>query len=369
MKIAKRMQQIDASGIRKIFNLAANLKDPINLSIGQPDYDIPSQIKKLAQQAIDDGFNHYTVSQGISDLIESVNNRYNSLYNYKSEATMITAGVSGALFLAFNAIIDPGDEILIPDPYFVSYKHLVKLLGGVPKFIDTYPDFHLSASKIEEQITKKTTAIIINSPNNPTGAVYTEDELKMIAQIAKQHKLFIISDEIYDEFNYDQNIGSITKFADITQDMLILNGFSKSYSMTGWRLGYAMGPSKIIQEMIKLQQYTFVCAPSFAQVAAAKAMESKLDISSHIIDYKKKRDLIYNGLKDNFDVRPSAGAFYIFPEAPQKDGEAFVMKAIENNLLIIPGNVFSEKNTHFRISFAAKMETIEKGIEILKKIS
>ncbi|MGA1869139.1 MAG: pyridoxal phosphate-dependent aminotransferase [bacterium] len=369
MKIATRMQQIDASGIRKVFHLAANLKNPINLSIGQPHYDIPDPIKKSAQEAIDRGLNHYTVSQGIPELIQSVNKHYEDRYNYKPESTIITTGVSGALFLAFNVLVEPGDELLIPDPYFVSYKHLAKLLGGVPKFINTYPDFKLDAAKIEKQITPKSKIIIINSPNNPTGAVYSEEELKMVAQIAQKHKLFIIADEIYEDFVYDSRCSSISQFSSITQDMLILNGFSKCYSMTGWRLGYAMGPSDIIQEMIKLQQYTFVCAPSFAQVAGEKALTSNFDVSSYIEDYGKKRDLIYNGLKDRFHVTMPEGAFYIFPEAPGGDGQAFVIKAIENNVLIIPGNVFSEKNTHFRISFAAPTETIEKGIEILNKIA
>ncbi|MDP3980029.1 MAG: aminotransferase class I/II-fold pyridoxal phosphate-dependent enzyme, partial [Chlamydiota bacterium] len=249
-------------------------------------------------------------------------------------------------------------------PYFVMYKHLAKLLGAKPVFVDTYPDFQISAEKIEPLIGPRTKMIVLNSPSNPTGAVIRENALKDIAILAKQKNILVLSDEIYDAFSYDRPCPSIARYLDNT---LLLSGFSKTYAMTGWRIGYAAGPSSVIQAMTKLQQYTFVCAPSIAQKMALEAL--KTDITSYIDDYRTKRDLIYHGLKDHFNVVKPEGAFYVFPEAPGRNAEAFVNKAIANNVLIIPGNVFSEKNTHFRISFAADHDTIQKGIDILINIA
>ena len=261
-------------------------------------------------------------------------------------------------------LVDPGDEVLVPDPYFVMYKHLTRLIGGVPRYIDTYPDFRLRREQIEKVITPKSKLIFINTPANPTGIAYTEEELKMVAEVARAHDLIVIFDEIYSSFCYDQPHANIARFYPKT---IILNGFSKSHAMTGWRVGYAAGPAEIIREMIKLQQYTFVCAPSFAQKAAVKAMD--FDMSEQMEQYRRKRDLIYEGLKGKFDVIKPNGAFYIFPRSPDGDSERFVTKAIENKVLIIPGNIFSEKNTHFRISFAADDATIQKGIEVLQKLA
>jgi aspartate aminotransferase/aminotransferase len=361
--LAERMKLIDSSGIRKVFDLAAKLKDPINLSIGQPDFDIPDEIKEAGIDAIREGFNRYTVTQGIPELRESVSEHYKKHYGVQFDDTLITSGVSGGLMLAFIALVQPGDEVLLPDPYFVMYKHLANLFGGKPVFVDTYPDFALRPDRLEEKVSSKTKVLVINSPANPTGRVYTSRELKDIAEFARRHNLLVISDEIYDRFIYDQSFETFAKYYDKT---LLLNGLSKSSAMTGWRLGWAAGPRALIESMKMLQQYSFVCAPSFAQKAALMAMD--YDIGEYISDYRAKRDLIYNGLKDSFEVEKPGGAFYIFPKAPGGDGAKFVEKAIANSLLIIPGNVFSEKNTHFRISFAAPDETIQRGIEVLRKL-
>lgn len=357
------MELISASGIRKVFDLAKSLKDPVNLSIGQPDFDIPEELKEEAIKWIKDGFNNYTPTQGIPELIEAVNGKIKDSTGRTFEDTMITSGTSGGLILACLVLINPGDEVIFPDPYFVMYKHLVNLTGGVPVIVDTYPDFKLSAEKLEQAITPKTKIIILNTPANPTGAVYSDEEIQAIAQVAKRHNVLVIADEIYENFCYDAPFSSICKYYD---NVLLLNGFSKSHAMTGWRVGYASGSRQIIQEMAKLQQFSFVCAPSFAQKAAVKAFD--INVDKTLAEYKVKRDLIYNGLKDKFEVEKPGGAFYIFPKAPGGDATKFVEKAIKNNLLIIPGSVFSDKDTHFRISFAASNETINRGIEILNSL-
>ncbi len=362
--IADRMKMIDSSGIRKVFDLAAKLENPINLSIGQPDFDVPDEIKEVAIRGIRDGFNSYTVTQGIQELRDAVCEEYRNAHGVEFEDIMITSGVSGGLTLAFMALIQEGDEVLLTDPYFVMYKHLPNLFGGKPVFIDTYPDFAVRAEKLEEKVTSKTKILVINSPANPTGRVYCADELREIAEFARKHDLLVISDEIYDHFIYDEPHETFAKYYEKT---LLLNGFSKSSAMTGWRVGYAAGPHEVIEAMKTLQQYSFVCAPSFAQKAGVAAL--KLDISKQISEYRAKRDLIYNGLKDHFEVEKPGGAFYIFPKAPGGDGVKFVEKAIERSLLIIPGNVFSEQNSHFRLSFAATDEDIQKGIEILQDLA
>lgn len=362
--IADRMNRIDSSGIRKVFDLAAKLENPINLSIGQPDFDVPDEIKEEAISAIRNGFNSYTVTQGIQELRDAVCEDYRSRYGVEFEDIMITSGVSGGLTLAFIALVEEGDEVLLTDPYFVMYKHLPNLFGGKPVFVDTYPDFTLSPEKLEEKVSPKTKMLVINSPANPTGRVYSADELRAIAEFARKHDLLVISDEIYDHFIYDEPHETFSKYYEKT---LLLNGFSKSSAMTGWRVGYAAGPREVIESMKTLQQYSFVCAPSFAQKAAVAAIT--LDIGDKIAQYRAKRNLIYDGLKDHFEVEKPGGAFYIFPKAPGGDGVKFVEKAIARNLLIIPGNVFSEQNSHFRLSFAASDEDIRQGIEILQDLA
>mgnify|MGYP005837431235 CR=1 FL=1 len=360
--LAKRVKSVDASGIRKVFDLGQKLKNPVDLSIGQPDFDISDEIKAEAKAWIDKGFNKYTVTQGIQELRDKVRRMYLN-EGVEPGEVLITSGTSGGLLLAIMAVVDPGDEVLVPDPYFVMYKHVVKLFGGVPVYIDTYPDFKLTADRVEKHITNKTKLLFVNTPANPTGACLSEQELKEIAEVVKKYNFLIIFDEIYKLFSYEVQPGNIAKYYENT---LILNGLSKLEAMTGWRLGWACGPKKLIAEMTKLQQYTFVCAPSFAQKAALTAIDHPS--LKHRETYRKKRDMIYEGLKDKFKVTKPTGAFYIFPEAPRGDGNKFVSKAIENNLLVIPGSVFSEKKTHFRISYAASDDTIAHGIEILNSL-
>jgi len=364
MLISDRVGNIKPSGVRRIFDLARQMKDPINLSIGEPDFDIPEPLKEEGIEWIRKGFNKYTPTQGIPELREKIALHLNKK-GIHFEEVMVTAGVTGGLLLASLALINPGDEIIIPDPYFVMYEYQVLLMGGVPVFVDTYPDFRLREEEFARKISKKTKFILINSPNNPTGAIYPKEDLMMVVRIARERDLLILSDDIYDNFVFDGP--SCPCIGQLYEKTLTFGGFSKGWAMTGWRLGYAAGPREILQQMITLQQYTFSSMNSFAQKAAVKALD--FNVEDYIQRYKKKRDLIYEGLKGKFHVQKPQGAFYIFPEVPGKNGDAFVERAIQNNLFVVPGSVFSKRNTHVRISFAASEETLLKGIEVLNRIS
>lgn len=357
------MAQIDSSGIRKVFDLAAKIKNPVNLSIGQPDFDVPDEIKKSAIENIEKGFNHYTLTQGIPELRNRLSEELKK-NKIQFEDLFITSGVSGGILLAFMALLNPGDEVLIADPYFVMYKHLVNLVGGVPVFVDTYPDFRMTAERIEKHLSPKTKMIALNTPANPTGVTLSEEEVAKIAGLLTSKEIVVLSDEIYNQFIYDSAQASIGRYHPLT---LTMGGFSKTYGMTGWRLGYTAGPKEIIQEMVKLQQFSFVCAPSFAQKAGVTALG--IPMNGKIEDYKRKRDWVYQELKDHYKIVKPGGAFYFFPEAPNGDADAFVRRALDKELLIIPGNVFSEQNSHFRISFSASDETLKRGIQILKEIA
>jgi aspartate/methionine/tyrosine aminotransferase len=362
--IADRMDRIDASGIRKAFALAATLENPINLSIGQPDYDVDEAVKLTAIQAIQDGHNSYTQTWGLDALREACSEYYEQRFGVPLENVMVTAGVSGGLFLALLATVNPDDEVLFADPYFVMYKHLVNVLGGKSVPIDTYPHFKLTPEALEAAITDKSKVLIVNSPSNPTGVSLSQEEMSALAAVARKHNLLVLTDEIYEQLTYDGEPATMVGQYD---NVILLNGFSKMAAMTGWRVGFAAGPEDVIQSMNTLQQYTFVCAPSMAQHAAITAL--KMDHSDKRNAYREKRDLAYGILSEQFMVTRPNGAFYIFPEAPNGDGEAFVRQAIKNNVIIIPGSVFSEKNTHFRVSFAAPNETIREGLEILNGLA
>jgi len=365
--IAKRAKLIDSSGIRKVFALGAELEDPVNFSIGQPDFDVPDALKDEAIKAIKAGQNKYSQTVGDSLLREKIAGQVKEEFGWSNPAVLVTSGVSGGLLLAFMTLVNPGDEVIMPDPYFVMYKHVVNMLGGKCVFVDSYPDFNLPVEKIAESITDKTKLILLNSPCNPTGVVFSEQRIKALAEVAAKKDVPILTDEIYERFCYDGRCVSIATYYD---NVLLLRGFSKPYAMTGWRLGYAAAGESlkgVIEEMTKIQQYTFVCAPTPFQKAAIAALD--YDISDYVKAYRRKRDLIYDGLQDKFELVNPGGAFYAFVKAPGGSGTAFVEKAIKNNVLIIPGNVFSEKDTHFRISYATSDEKIEQGVEILRGLA
>src|SRR6476620_11406512 len=262
--VSSRALAVDASGIRKVFDLAARLKDPINLSIGLPDFDVPDVVKDAAIDAIRGGQNRYTQTQGIAPLRDRLRAALSQEIGRDVGDVLITSGVSGGLLLAIFALINPGDEAIFLDPYFVMYKHLLTMAGGKSVAVDSYPDFRFHADRVERAITPRTKLLLLNSPANPTGAVMSEQEIRDAVAIAKKHDLILISDEIYEPFLYDVDRakGGLYSPAALYERTLILRGFSKSHAMTGWRLGYAAGPSELINQMTKLQQYTFVCAPS-----------------------------------------------------------------------------------------------------------
>lgn len=377
--IADRSHAIDASGIRKVFDLAATLENPIDLSIGQPDFDVPDKIKQAAVDAIQAGFNKYTQTQGIATLSETVRGRLAHRFPRLGAGSglLITSGVSGALALLMLSCVQPGDEVLIPDPYFVMYKHLVTLAGGKPVFVDTYPDFQLRPERIEPLINERTKMILFNSPSNPTGVVATEQVCKEVAELADRHNILLVSDEIYDEFCYEKTPDPthpgeqvLASPLDHSPNVLLLKGFSKSYAMTGWRLGYAAGPHEVIAAMTKLQQYTFVCAPSVTQVAGATAFD--VDINALVEAYRVKRDKVIDRLSGHYELTTPGGAFYAFPKVPEHlnmTGTAFVERAIEKSLLVIPGGVFSERDTHFRISYACDDARLDQGLDILVELA
>ncbi len=365
--ISQRAKSIDTSGIRRVFNLGAKLKDPINLSIGQPDFDAWPPLREAAKRAIDSQKSGYTVTQGIEPLRERLRTKYQLAAGTGEfdRDVFITCGVSGALTLAYMAMCDPGDEILIPDPFFCIYRDVLSLINAVPAYYDCYPDFHLKIDQIERAITPKTKAILVNSPSNPTGISLTQAELDAVVELAKARDLWLIYDEIYDIFNYD---GPHAQLGSDYEKTLIINGFSKSFGVPGWRLGYAVGPNILLQEMMKIQQYTFVCAPSISQYAALDGFD--IDFSEKVAEYRRKRDFIFEQLSQKFEVEKPSGAFYIFPKAPGDSAAKFVERCIEKNLLVIPaGGVFSQRDTHFRISFAAPMEKLEQGVEVLNSLA
>ncbi|MCC6126459.1 MAG: pyridoxal phosphate-dependent aminotransferase [Pirellulales bacterium] len=363
--LADRTRLFDASGIRKVFDLGAKLADPINLSIGQPDFDVPAEVRQAAIDAIQSRKNGYALTQGMPVLREKLQAAVQREFGHADRELFITSGTSGGLMLALLVLLNPGDEVLVFDPYFVMYEALVKVVGGTVVLVDTYPDFQIDLDRTADAITPRTKLILFNSPANPTGAVAGEATVRGLAELAEKRNVALLSDEIYRAFCYDGEFVSPAKF---NRQTLVIDGFSKSHGMPGWRLGFAHGPAAIVREMIKLQQYSFVCAPHPFQWAGAAALD--VDVSPQIEAYRRKRDLLVAGLADDYELVVPRGAFYAFPKAPWGTGTEFVQKAIEEHqLLIIPGNVFSRRDTHFRISYAAPDGMIERGIEAFKKLA
>ncbi|MBI4716876.1 MAG: aminotransferase class I/II-fold pyridoxal phosphate-dependent enzyme [Planctomycetes bacterium] len=364
--LADRVKGIGASGIRRVFDLGATLKDPINLSIGQSDFPVPDAVKRAMADAIREDRNGYTVTRGIPVLRERIARQLREEFSWDPDL-FVTVGVSGGLFLAMLTCLNPGDEVLLGDPYFVSYKYLVRLAGGTPVTVSLYDDFQLHPERFAAAITQRTRMLLLCSPCNPTGVVYRETEVRQLAELARRHDLLIVADEIYQSLCYDGPAASPVAFA--PERTLLLRGFGKSHAMTGLRIGYAAGPAEIITEMAKLQQYTYVCAPHAAQYGALAAMDT--DMSARVTQYRGKRDLVCAELEGAFDFVRPAGGFYVFPKAPPRfaSAGAFVEEAIGRNVLIISGEVFSERDTHFRVSYAAPDEHLRRGCAVLRAIA
>lgn len=390
--ISDRARSIDASGIRRIFALAATLDDPINLSIGQPDFEVPAAIRRAAIEAIDSGINGYTLTQGLPSLLNKVNawlakdlgwdTRTVGTQGHAGPVSMITSGTSGALLLAFMSLLNPGDECIIPDPYFVAYPHIASLCGAKAVTVDTYPDFRLTADRVAEMITDKTRFVLLNTPSNPAGVVLESDECARLRELCRSRGVLLISDEIYDEFAFsdatteacreDPAVARCPSPARIDgshEDVLLIRGFGKTYGCTGWRLGYAAGPAAIIEQMAKLQQYTFVCAPSPLQAGVEACFETSM--ADFVSEYQSRRDMVLAKLSPFTEITVPGGAFYAFIKVPGHlgiTGSEFVERAIERELLVIPGVAFSQRDTHFRISFATRRDKLANGLNILVEL-
>jgi aspartate aminotransferase/aminotransferase len=363
--ISKRAGAFDSSGIRKVFDLAAKLEDPINLSIGQPDFAMPEAARTAAAAATAAGKNGYTPTQGIAVLRDRLEDRARRETGQPDRRLCVTSGSSGALVLVLMSLVDPGDEVIIFEPAFLMYRPLVEFLGGRCVVIDTAPSFRIDLDRVAAAITPRTKAIILNTPANPTGVVVDTETVRDLARLAESRGVTLVSDELYRSYCYDAPFSSPALHSD---RVVVIDGFSKSHAMTGWRVGWVHGPKAIIDACTMLQQYTFVCAPQVGQWAALAAIDAPME--APLAECKRKRDRLMAGLRDRFRFVPPGGAFYLYPEAPGGSGKAFAERAIEREkLLVVPGNVFGTADTHFRIAYTVTDAMLDRGIAALNRLA
>ena len=363
--ISRRAGAFDSSGIRKVFDLAAKLVDPINLSIGQPDFEMPAAAREAAKQAIDAGKNGYTPTQGIAVLRERLESRVRAELNQPHRSLCVTSGSSGALNLALMSLVDPGDEVIVFEPAFVMYRPLVEFLGGRCVVLDTAPTFQIDVDRVAAAITPATKVILLNTPANPTGVVATADTVRDLARLAEARGVTIVSDELYRSYCYDAPFASPALHS---ENVVVIDGFSKSHAMTGWRVGWVHGPKPVVDACTMLQQYTFVCAPQVGQWAALAALDAPME--APLAECRRKRDLLMAGLRDRYRFVQPGGAFYLYPEAPGGSGKAFAERAVaEEKLLVVPGSVFGAADTHFRIAYTVSDVTLDRGIAALRRLA
>jgi len=362
--IANRLRYFDSSKIRAAFEFAEDIPDPIDMSIGFPEDNTPDYIKMAAVEAIKNNHTRYTPTNGLAELREAVAQKLkkdNGIQALPSNVS-ITPGITTGILLSYLAVLDPGDEVLLPDPFFPPYHDLAIMLDAKLKIIDTAPDFQLTAAAIEPLITDKTKLLVVNSPNNPSGAIYPKEELVKIAELAQKHDLLIISDEVYEHFAYDREHFSI---GSIYPNTLTLNGFSKSYAMTGWRIGYIQGPQAIIDAINELLQYVVFSSSSISQHAALAALRQNPD--SLTSKYRAKRDLGKDILSQAFPhISGAQGAFYMFLKLPGgvKD-MGFVNHLAHRGVIVLPGSAFSRHEDYIRIAFALPDDRLKKGLELV----
>ncbi len=377
--LSKRVTGLKPSGIRKIFDIAATMKDVISLGIGEPDFTTPEPILQAGIRSLQNGETHYTSNWGKIELRQAIADNLQNLYgvSYNPEDEIIaTVGVSEALYLTMVAILNPGDEVIIPTPCFVSYQAEIILAGGVPVEIPTGPEtnFQVDPDEIRAAITPKTKVVFVGYPSNPTGAVAERDTLLEIAKIAEQNNLLIISDEIYDRLVYGfEHVCVPALDESIMRRTLLLGGFSKDYAMTGWRIGYACGPTDLIQGLVRIHQYTIMSAPTTAQDAALEALKSGSKyVDEMVAEYDRRRKLLVNGLNrlglQTFEPR---GAFYAFPniEASGMDDETFAETLIkEEGVAVVPGNAFGPGGEGFvRACYATSYNQIEEALNRMER--
>jgi aminotransferase len=361
--LSNKMNGLDSSPIRKAFEQAKKLKDPINLSIGQPHFPCPPNIIEALNKAAIEGKTSYTLTGGIPELREAMAEKYkniNQISYASSDRILITSGISSALLLLFNALINQGDECLVVDPYFLMYNSMLRFHGAKLRFLHE----RFTEQDIAKLELSNIKLIIFSNPSNPTGYIFSKEQLSLLVELSKKTGAYLVSDEIYESFDYDKQFQSVGSFYEQT---ITLSGFSKTYSMTGLRLASILAPLPIIQALTTLQQYTIVCAPSITQYAGIEAL--KTDMISYIQDYKEKRDYVYENLKGYYEINKSAGAFYYFIKIKEND-EEFVQRAIDDHkLIVVPGFIFTPSHSYIRISFASEWDNLKKGISALQKLS
>ena len=363
--ISRRASAFDSSGIRKAFDLAAKLDDPINLAIGQPDFAMPAAACEAAKAAIDAGKSGYTQTQGIPQLRERLEGAVRGELGDPERKLCVTSGSSGALVLVLMTLIDPGDEVILFEPAFVMYRPLVEFLGGTCVIVDTSPSFSIDVEQVAAAITPRTKAILLNTPSNPTGFVAPLDTVRDLARLAERAGVTLISDELYRSYSYDEPFHSPAAHSD---RVVVIDGFSKSHAMTGWRVGWVHGPAEIIDACTMLQQYTFVCAPQAGQWGAIAALDAPMDIP--LAECKRKRDKLMAGIAGHYRFVKPGGAFYLYPEAPGGSGKRFADAAAEQEkLIVVPGSVFGAADTHFRIAYTVSDRTLDRGIAALLRLA
>ena len=363
--ISRRAAAFDSSGIRKAFDLAARLEDPINLAIGQPDFEMPEAARTAAKDAIDAGKHGYTPTQGIPQLRERLEHDVRRETGQPGRTLCVTSGSSGALVLALMALVDRGDEVILFEPAFVMYRPLVEFLGGRAVAIDTSPSFRIDVDSVAAAITPATKAILLNTPANPTGFVADADTVRDLAALGERHGVTLISDELYRSYCYDAPFASPALHS---ERVVVIDGFSKSHAMTGWRVGWVHGPKEIIDACTMLQQYTFVCAPHVGQWAALAALDAAMDLP--LAECRRKRDRLMAGLRGHYEFVQPGGAFYLYPQAPGGSGRAFAARAAEDErLIVVPGSVFGAADTHFRIAYTVTDHTLDRGIAALCRLA
>ncbi|MDD3421861.1 MAG: aminotransferase class I/II-fold pyridoxal phosphate-dependent enzyme [Methanocellales archaeon] len=372
--IADKVKRIPPSGIRKYFEMTLGMEDIISLGVGEPDFVTPWSIREACIYALEKGYTSYTSNWGLLELRNEISSciasDYKVRYNPENQI-IVTTGVSEAFDLAIRAIVNPGDEVIIAEPCYVSYKPCVILAGGKPVVVsaDLCNDFKAIPEHIGEKITPKTKAIILSYPNNPTGAIMGKKDLEGIADIVKDHDLFVISDEVYDKLTYDGTHTCFSSLDGMYDKTILLNGFSKAYAMTGWRLGYAASNQEVIAAMLKIHQYTMLCAPITAQMAAIEALRNgREEMLSMVREYDRRRRLIVKGLSDlGLDCFEPKGAFYAFPsvESTGMTSEVFAEKLLkEQKVAVVPGDVFGDSGEGFiRCAYAVSRRDIKEALE------
>ncbi len=365
--------QYPASGIRKMFDLAEQYDDVIKLTVGEPNFDTPVNIKEAAKAAIDAGFTHYAPNAGLKELREAIANRYSGYSkDYTYENVMVTVGAMEAISLSMLATVNPGDEVIVPDPCFPNYIGQIMIAGAKPVSVPVYEenDFNIRAEDIEKAITPKTRAILLNSPSNPLGSVMSREEIVKIAELVEKHDLIVYSDEVYDRIIFDgMEYFSMAQIPEVKDRVLIINSFSKSYAMTGWRVGYVVGDKKIISNMPKLQEGIVSCVPTFTQKAAIEAISGTQDTVKQMVkDYARRRDIVIDGLNNipGITCKKSPGSFYAFPNIKSfgKSSQEFAEELVrEAGVVAVPGSAFGNMGEgYLRIVFANSDENLKEAI-------